>query len=289
MISIIVTDYLRKIYILNALKSIKEQKGIKLNDLELVVVKYYKDKNIDNYINSFPNHKNITLNPNGPHHVGYTDAIGLERASSDIIFFCEDDDYFAKYKLNKILDYIKFIKGNNYGVLHKQIAFLDNDSQNTKSKINYERCPWHNLSSWVLKIDDEAKKRLIRLYQKTYFATDWALYYFFTRFYKLYRMEDRLTYLRIHSNNTSLIRNKEKSRGYIKDYERLYSIFKDRRLKKWLWNEKLFSNVEFDSKYAVGIRDMPFGLKYVIKYTLYKLNKPLFKKILKEENDICAF
>jgi Glycosyl transferase family 2. len=48
--SVIIIDYKRKKYILDALQSIKNQKGIDLNDIEVIVVKYYQDEKIDNYI-----------------------------------------------------------------------------------------------------------------------------------------------------------------------------------------------------------------------------------------------
>jgi len=51
-----------------------KSKGIDLNDIEVIVVKYYQDEKIDNYIKeNFPNYKIINLYPDDPdHYVGRT-------------------------------------------------------------------------------------------------------------------------------------------------------------------------------------------------------------------------
>jgi len=104
--SVIVIDYKRKKYILDALKSIKNQKGIDLNDIEVIVVKYYQDEKIDNYIKeNFPNYKIINLDPDDPdHYIGRNFAEGIKAASNNLIFLLEDDVCLLKIKL---VEYLK--------------------------------------------------------------------------------------------------------------------------------------------------------------------------------------
>jgi len=107
--SVIVIDYKRKKYILDALKSIKNQKGIDLNDIEVIVVKYYQDEKIDNYIKeNFPNYKIINLDPDDPdHYVGRNFAEGIKAASNNLIFLLEDDDMFTENKISRIFESCK--------------------------------------------------------------------------------------------------------------------------------------------------------------------------------------
>ncbi|MFZ8856238.1 MAG: glycosyltransferase family 2 protein, partial [Candidatus Nanopusillus sp.] len=121
--SVIIIDYKRKKYILDALKSIKNQKGIDLNDIEVIVVKYYQDEKIDNYIKeNFPNHKIINLDPNDPnHYVGRNYSEGIKVSSNNLIFILDDDDMFTENKISRIFEIVKDIKDEEYMIAHRLI------------------------------------------------------------------------------------------------------------------------------------------------------------------------
>ncbi len=277
MISVIVTDYLRKKYILDALKSIKEQEGIDLKDLELVVVKYYKDKEIDDYIAYFPIHKNIVLDLKGPRHVGYTDAKGLEAASSNIIFFLEDDDLFVKDKVKRILEIMKKTNKTNYAIHHKQI-YVDENKEITTPNTDYDKIAWHNVSSFVLNIDKNSKLDLIEKISKIEGAPDMLLYYFKNN---LIQLNDRLTYYRILRNSLSHMINAEKLEKFLHDYEYIQKTIRNNVLiSKIIFNAKIYLNLFYDKSYSITIKDVPFNPKSVIRFILYKTNKRLLKAYL---------
>ncbi|MFP3132329.1 MAG: glycosyltransferase family A protein, partial [Candidatus Nanopusillus sp.] len=121
--SVIIIDYKRKKYILDALQSIKNQKGVNLNDIEVIVVKYYQDEKIDNYIKeNFPNHKIINLDPDDPnHYVGRNYSEGIKASSNNLIFLLDDDDMFTENKISRIFDIVKNIKDEEYMIAHKLI------------------------------------------------------------------------------------------------------------------------------------------------------------------------
>ncbi len=146
--SVIVMDYLRKKYILDALQSIKNQKGIDLNDIEVIVVKYYQDEKIDNYIKeNFPNYKIINLDPNGPdRYCGSALAIGIKEASSNLIFILDDDDMFVENKISRILEVVKDIKDDEYLIFHK-IMIIQDDKE--RSLIIVLPCPDCNTISGI--------------------------------------------------------------------------------------------------------------------------------------------
>ncbi|MCG2868418.1 MAG: glycosyltransferase [Candidatus Nanopusillus sp.] len=192
--SVVVIDYKRKKYILDALQSIKNQKGIDLNDIEVIVVKYYQDEKIDNYIKeNFPNHKIINLDPDDPdHYIGSALAIGIKEASSNLIFLLDDDDMFTENKISRIFEVVKNIKYDEYLIRDKAILIDQTGKPLKKLRNEYMA----NNSSIILYIKD--KDKLIDYIRKIYYAMDSFLLCYFNKNKKIIKVNESLTYYRIH-------------------------------------------------------------------------------------------
>lgn len=97
LISVLVTAYNRKEYILEAVKSVLNQ-TLERSKYEIIVVKNYVDDNIDHLLSEY-----------GVVNV-YTDEIalgaklayGMEKARGEILCFLEDDDLFFPVKLEEV-------------------------------------------------------------------------------------------------------------------------------------------------------------------------------------------
>ena len=118
-ISVIITAYKRKEFILGAVNSVINQ-SLEKSKYEIIVVKNYLDNTIDKFLNE---HNIIDI---------YTDRIplgakiayGIEKSEGEVICFLEDDDLFLPNKLEII--YSVFKENPN-------ITFLRNEVIKTRS------------------------------------------------------------------------------------------------------------------------------------------------------------
>ncbi|QRF75052.1 Glycosyl transferase family 2 [Thermoplasmatales archaeon] len=110
-LSVIITAYNRKEFLLNAIKSAVNQTLEKKN-YEIIVIKNFQDDMIDNYIVK-NNIKGIISNDNS---LGGKLIEALNVATGDIISFLEDDDLFFENKLDIV--YNEFKKDNNVVYYH---------------------------------------------------------------------------------------------------------------------------------------------------------------------------
>jgi len=120
LISVIIIDYKRKEFLKNAIRSVYNQlldKGL----YEVVVVKSYEDKDIDDYIAKL-GYKNIVYDtPNYGERV----SAGIEESKGEILAFLEDDDEFKPNKLSKIYNVFSTQKGAFY--FHDTREYIYND------------------------------------------------------------------------------------------------------------------------------------------------------------------
>ena len=98
-ISVIITAYNRKTYLLDAINSVINQ-TLDKKYYEIIVIKNYNDSKIDEFINK-NNIINIFSRDNSLSGKIY-EAIKI--ANGDIISFLEDDDLFLPTKLKEIYD-----------------------------------------------------------------------------------------------------------------------------------------------------------------------------------------
>ena len=116
-VSVIITAYNRKEYLLNAVKSVADQTLSK--DLyEVVVVKNFEDKQVDDYIRRL-GFKNVIYDT--PRY-GEQVAVGIEESSGDVLTFLEDDDEFEREKLGEV--YKAFLQYKNVSYFHDTRRFL---------------------------------------------------------------------------------------------------------------------------------------------------------------------
>jgi len=275
--SVIVMDYLRKKYILDALQSIKNQKGIDLNDIEVIVIKYYQDEKIDNYIKeNFPNHKIINLDPNGPdRYCGPELAIGIKEASSNLIFILDDDDMFTENKISKIFEVVKNIKDDEYLIFHKMIMIYD---QKRKPLKRYRG----NNSCLVLYIKD--KEKLIDYIRKIYYVIDQGLLCYFNK--KIIKVNEPLTYYRIHEENISRSkRNREMAEMFLRDHQYIYEKTKCKYQIYGIVSYKILLNLIYNANYKISLKEYLkvlsiFDRDYIKRLAMVILYK-LFKNYLK--------
>ena len=109
-ISVIVTAYNRKDFLLNALKSVVNQ-TLDKKYYEIIVIKNYTDDMVDNFINK-NNVKNIVMDGT----IGEFLYAGVNGSNGEILVFLDDDDLFTEDKL--VVVFNKFKANNNLCYYH---------------------------------------------------------------------------------------------------------------------------------------------------------------------------
>jgi len=119
MISLIVTAYNRKEYILEALNSVLGQ-TLENKFFEVIIIKNYADPAIDKFIEENGFKSIISEGIEGTFY-----NLAFEKASVDIITFLDDDDILAENRLETIL---KVFQDNNIGYHHNNFeAFKEGE------------------------------------------------------------------------------------------------------------------------------------------------------------------
>ena len=279
--SVIVMDYLRKKYILDALQSIKNQKGIDLNDIEVIVVKYYQDEKIDNYIKeNFPNHKIINLDPNGPdRYNGHAYAEGIKASSSNLIFLLDDDDMFTENKMSRIFEIVRKIKNyDEYVIVHKLIPIDVNGNiirenkniiRKILDKISYI-VPF-NSSCMVLHIKN--KSNLIDYLMNIQFHVDVALIFYFKAKGTYIELDEKLTYYRKHNENTLNRFNKSILEMSVNIFQYIYKKLKYPYALNYALGYKIQLNLLYGDNYKIKYKDYLYYLLMPDKYFLIRYLK----------------
>jgi hypothetical protein len=284
--SVVVIDYKRKKYILDALQSIKNQKGIDLNDIEVVVVKYYQDEKIDNYIKeNFPNHKIINLDPDDPdHYVGRTISEGIKASSNNLIFILEDDDMFTENKISRIFEVVKDTKYDEYLIWNK--AILIDEAGRPLKRFRHKHIS--NNSSITLYVKN--KDKLISYIRKIYYSVDPFILCYFNKNKKLIKLNEPLTYLR--KNQESVTRGKRDRQMLemiLKDFQYIYEETKCKSQIPTIVTYKMILNLIYNANYRISLREymeyllMPpkFDEDYIknlIRIILYIFSKNYLRK-----------
>jgi len=285
--SVIITDYKRKKYILDALQSIKNQKGIDLNDIEVVVVKYYQDEKIDNYIKeNFPNYKIINLDPDDPdHYVGRTFSEGIKTASNNLIFLLEDDDMFTENKISRIFEVVEKIKNYDEYIIWNKAIITDQTGKPLKSLRSKHMS---NNSSIVLYIKD--KDKLISYIRKIYYSVDPFLLCYFNRNKKVIKLNESLTYIR--KNQESITRGKRDRQMLEMILQDLQYIYEETECKSQIptiVTYKMILNLIYNANYRISLKEYveylsispKFDKDYIknlIRIILYIFSKNYLKK-----------
>lgn len=116
--TVIVTAHKRKEFIKEAIKSLLENS---LKPSEIIVVKNFKDDDVDSFLKAYSINNIYTDGET----LGAKVSLGISQSSGDIIFFLEDDDLFSKDKIKEVT--YKFSK-YDIGFYHNsQEIFYDGD------------------------------------------------------------------------------------------------------------------------------------------------------------------
>ncbi len=128
-ITVIITAYGRKEYLLDAFKSAMNQ-TLGRNEYEIIVTKNFKDKEIDSYVESHDGR--LVFFKRGNLGLQLVDA--LKYAKGEVICLLEDDDLFTNDKL----EYINrcFVNNRKLIYVHNYPIFIDNNGNKFKRGLN---------------------------------------------------------------------------------------------------------------------------------------------------------
>ncbi len=141
-ISVIITAYNRREFLLNAIESAVNQ-TLDKKFYEIIVIKNYQDDTIDNYIAK----NNVIGLISDDKSLGGKLAEALNIASGDVISFLEDDDIFADNKLEVV--YNKFKDNGNLCYYHNDNIPIDDKYR--KKNANGNKGIAFNMSSISVK------------------------------------------------------------------------------------------------------------------------------------------
>ena len=138
LISVILTAYNRRVFIMDALKSILVQ-SLDRKNWELIVVKNYSDEAVDSLLLE-NNCKSIEMDGT----IGEFLHEGIKYCRGEVISFLDDDDLFSKDKLEHI--YNLFSKDNKLVFYHNNSLICSSDLA-IKKRSRITKNPAFNLSS----------------------------------------------------------------------------------------------------------------------------------------------
>lgn len=230
-ISVLIIAYKRKEFLIDAIESVKNQ-TLDMKHYEVIVIKNYHDKTIDDWI-SKNNIKNIySLNQT----LGAKIAEALNYAKGNIISFLEDDDLFLNIKLEYV--YNLFKDSEDLVFYHNAIEFID-DEGNLLNKKSTD--PAFNLSSMSI-CKDILNDNLLN---KMPTAVDTTIYFKALDSGKKIVYNDKiLGYFREHLSQTharglleDVIASKVKiAELYISSFQILYNTLSNQNVKNRLKN-----------------------------------------------------
>ena len=230
-ISVIITAYNRKEFLLNAIKSALNQ-TLDKKYYEIIAIKNFRDKNIDDFINE-----------NRIKHIVMDGTVGefldkaISEANGEIISFLDDDDLFFKNKLDSV--YKEFKKDNDV-VYYHNLCVIVNENEKITNINNMQTSPYSNMSSISI------KKSIVKINKanKINISTvpDILMYlYALESHKKIIKGKEKLTYYMLHNSISNIASN---------NFEE-YRKFVITNLDLVLNNYMLFRNI-FHSKKAIN-------------------------------------
>ena len=122
-ISVLVTCYNRRNYVIDALSSVSAQ--MTKVPFEVILVKNFWDEEIDSYCGA----KSVKVIYDESEIMGEMYLRGLQQCSGDLVVFLDDDDQFLPDKLEKVDEYFRVHR--NLGFLHNSFTAVDEHSKPT--------------------------------------------------------------------------------------------------------------------------------------------------------------
>lgn len=239
-ISVIITAYNRKEFLLDAIKSALKQ-TLPKDKYEIIVIKNFKDNLIDDFINE-NNIKSILMEGT----IGEFIYTGIKESKGNIISFLDDDDLFFSNKLEYVYN---LFKNNSKLVYYHNLPIFIDDNNHILKKSNHSK--EFNMSCISIKknIIDNDDVRKIFILQDTlmyYFALDSKG--------KIISNKETLTYYRFHNSVSNAIgdlesRNAHKLilfKKYLSQLETMFKTFKSKRVKKLMFNYTISLKLEIN-------------------------------------------
>ena len=146
-ISVIITAYKRKDFLLNAIKSVVNQ-TLNKKYYEIIVIKNFRDENIDDFINK---NEIVGIISNDNSLQGKL-IEALNVAKGTIISFLEDDDLFFENKLEIV--YNKFNRNNKLIYYHNSMIPITGENKILTN--------WYKQENGIIIGDSASKLRILR-------------------------------------------------------------------------------------------------------------------------------
>ena len=224
-LSVIVTAYNRKEFLLEALQSAVNQ-TLPRNSYEIICIKNFNDQKIDKYIKD---NEIISIVEEGT--IGEYLYLAAKKAKGEILVFLDDDDLISKDKLERVN--FAFSRYNTIDFYHNSQLKGENPQKDFsrlyekkfkvvkypyKHSFKYLKIATFNLSSTAIKkgilfshlnelksviTSQDSFMLIISLISKTDIFIDY----------------DKYTFYRLHSNNTSYFKSLEKNLRFNKEIE----------------------------------------------------------------------
>ena len=266
LISVIITAYNRKEYLLDAIKSVLGQ-TLNKTLYEIIVIKNFKNEIIDKFIEN-NNIKNILMDGT----VGEFLYAGIMESKGDIISFLDDDDLFVSNKLEYV--YNLFKNNNNLVYFHNNTFYID--SNNKKFKKIQNNSIDFNISCISIRKDIINKNLLKEIWT----APDTLIYLFSLRSNrKIVNSNIRLNFYRIHEENIS--NNLKWFKEYREQLKNFYSVFTNKKERHLLKYHILMVNIVINLN-----ENKKLQTKYFVYYLIFlfiTLHKSLFILMIKNK------
>ena len=279
--TVIVAAHKRKAFIKDAIKSIMENS---LSPTEIIVVKDFKDSEIDTFLGAY-RIKNIYTNDET---LGGKISLGISQSSGDIIFFLDDDDLFSKDKIREVV--YKFSE-YDIGFYHNAQIFSDKAIDSFSSIDNQRFAYYSDIGSQKLKellfkfkagfntssivISRDLAMRCVDLLRNIKITVDTFLLFCAIE-NKLPVMIDfrRLTYYRVPTSQISIMEvNISSFKMYYEDALYFKRIFSSKVLKDFIemsviQRELIYKMFSKEISKGEALINMTKNLKYSLKYPI---------------------
>ncbi len=238
-ISVIVSAYDRKKYLLDALKSVTNQ-SLPRDKYEIILIKNFNDENID----KFAEQNNIQNLYSEDKRFSGKIFEALTVAKGDIICFLDDDDMFYQSKLSYV--HQKFLDNEKLCYLHNKFTPVD---ENGRPIAFYNHNPDFNMSSISVKKEIIDVKALTKVTK----SIDTLIYLFALESEMPIDLDsEKLTYYRVSSDSVthafkdinSFIKFSYNSlNAILNSYVQMLSIFPSQRVQKILRHKISFTKI----------------------------------------------
>lgn len=260
-ISVIITAYNRKQFILDAINSALNQ-SLNRDKYEIIVIKNFVDENIDRIIN-----ENKIKQANLEGTMGKYLLTGFNMAQGNVISFLDDDDIFFENKLEAVYEIFK----NNDKVIyfHNLPRFID---ENKNPIDGLGKAASFNMSCISIRKNIVQLDKLAHL---SFLIDSFMLYSAFDTGGLIISSNKILSYYRLHDSTSNINGNTDSKlifknklfQNFITQLELFYREFKSRRAKKYILNYMITLKLNVNIYNKLGYSDKHYNIKFKELFT----------------------